>query len=441
MKFTTFKVVAFLYFIFICNFVFCQDSTSEIHLGIETTRAMRVNLAVSNFLNECPEKRDKDITSEILDILIPDLAMSDYFNIVVRPDKDEALTLVNKLNAINFMKWSLWGAENLITGKFCFNGEKLKIEGRFYDVGLGQMITGIAYRADESEFRHMVHKFSDEVIKRVSGTSGISQTKISFVSNVSGNKEIYMMDYDGFNLARLSDFKTITLLPEWSPDGSSISFVSYRGERPGIYLIDLKKLSAERLLSSENFVSSPSYSPDGKIMLFSSSYSGGNSEICTYNITTKKIKRLTYDASIDSSPCFSPNAREIVFTSDRGGSPQIYIMDSDGLNVRRISYQSNYNDSPAWSPRGDLIVYTARIDNNFCIATINISINEFANLTPNSGNNENANWSSDGFHIVFSSDRSGTKKLYIMNYKGKLKKAFLNIPGECETPSWSRIKN
>jgi len=440
MRFLSIVFLVFFYILVGSPDLFCLDSTSEIHLGIETTRAMRVNLAISNFLNECPEKREKDLTWDILDILIPDLMMSDYFNIVSQPDKEEPMTLVKSISGINFMKWSLFGAENLITGKFCFDGEKLKIEGRLYDISLGQMIMGIAYRARETELRQMMHKLADEVIKRVSGTPGVSQTKIAFVSNISGNKEIYIMDYDGYNLTRLTDFGTITLLPEWSPDNNNISFLSYLGERPGIYSIDLKELKAERLFDSHRFASSPSYSPDGKRLVFASTYKGGNSEICLYDFETKEIKRLTFDSSIDSSPCFSPTGREIVFTSDRGGSPQIYVMDSDGLNVRRISFQSDYNDSPAWSPRGDLIAYAAKIDGKFCICTYELSNGIFTNLTPNAGNNENPNWSSDGLNIVFSSDRTGSKKLYIMDYKGKIKKAFLKLPGECETPSWSKIQ-
>ena len=430
----------FFCFLLISTDLFCQESSSEIHLGLETSRAMKVNIAIANFLNECPEKREKDLTWEIMNILIPDLDMSDYFNIVSRPERDEPLTMVRGMNEINFMKWSLFGAESLITGRFCFDGMKLKVEGRFYDVSLGQMITGIAYRSGEAEFRQMVHKFSDEVIRRVSGSPGVSLTKIAFVSDNTGNKEIYMMDYDGYNPVRLTDFKTITLLPEWSPDRGSISFVSYLGNKPGIYSIDMKEPKSKRLFSSERFVSSPSYSPDGGKLVFSSTYDGGNSEICTYDYGTGKIRRLTFDASIDSSPCYSPTGDEIVFTSDRAGSPQIYIMDQDGLNVRRLSYQSGYNDSPAWSPRGDLIAYSARIKSKFCICTVSPDGDDFSNLTPNAGNNENPSWSSDGFNIVFSSDRSGSKKIYIMNYKGKLKKAFLNILGECETPSWSRIE-
>jgi TolB protein len=42
--------------------------------------------------------------------------------------------------------------------------------------------------------------------------------------------------------------------------------------------------------------------------------------------------RLTNSPAIDTSPSYSPRGREIAFTSDRSGSPQIYVMDAEGLN-------------------------------------------------------------------------------------------------------------
>ncbi|HBV20608.1 MAG TPA: Tol-Pal system protein TolB, partial [Nitrosomonas sp.] len=36
------------------------------------------------------------------------------------------------------------------------------------------------------------------------------------------------------------------------------------------------------------------------------------------------LQRLTRSSGIDTEPSFSPDGRYIIFTSDRGGSPQIY---------------------------------------------------------------------------------------------------------------------
>ena len=50
-----------------------------------------------------------------------------------------------------------------------------------------------------------------------------------------------------------------------------------------------------------------------------------------------------------------PTAKSIAFVSDRSGSPQVYIMASDGSGVRRLTFEGSYNTNPAWSPKGDRI--------------------------------------------------------------------------------------
>ena len=59
-------------------------------------------------------------------------------------------------------------------------------------------------------------------------------------------------------------------------------------------------------------------------------------------------------SSIDTSPSYSPDGSQVVFTSDRGGQPQIYVMGADGSNQTRISFGGGSYSTPVWSPRGDL---------------------------------------------------------------------------------------
>ena len=47
-------------------------------------------------------------------------------------------------------------------------------------------------------------------------------------------------------------------------------------------------------------------------------------------------------------PSWSPDGRRIAFVSDRSGSPQVYVMNSDGSDTRRLTYQGSYNTAPAW---------------------------------------------------------------------------------------------
>jgi TolB protein len=151
------------------------------------------------------------------------------------------------------------------------------------------------------------------------------------------------------------------------------------------------------------------------------------------------IKRLTHHWAIDSSPTWSPDGRLIAYSSDRTGSPQIYIMDSDGLNSRRLTYDGSYNDSPVWSRRGDRITFVSRTKRGrFDLASIDISGSGYRVLTE-LGMNENPHFSPDGKHIVFSSNRLGPREVFSMDVSGRNQRRVTRSGGN-SNPVWGPIE-
>ncbi len=80
-------------------------------------------------------------------------------------------------------------------------------------------------------------------------------------------------------------------------------------------------------------------------------------DIYTVSFDGTGLKRLTDTAGYDAEGSYSPDGKQIVFTSVRDGDPDIYIMEADGSNVRQIVNQPGYDGGPFFSPDGKWVIY------------------------------------------------------------------------------------
>jgi TolB protein len=331
------------------------------------------------------------------------------------------------------------GNQIVLLGDLHAEEDKLVFEGRLIDLGSGKTIVAKRYRGKESVARRMAHTFANEVVLYLTGTPGIALSEIAFTSDRTGEgrKEIFIMDYDGHNQRRITNHRSTSMSPAWSPAGDAIAYTSFLGGYPGVYVADLVSGRKRALVTSGSLNISPSYSPDGSQIAFARSLEG-NVEIFTCDRNGGNLRRLTNSPAIDTNPAWSPKANQIAFTSSRGGNPHIYLMDSDGAGQRRITFEGTYNDGAAWSPDGGRVAFTSRRDGVFQIAVVNVASQETRVLTSGGGENESPAFSPDGRKIVFTSRRSGQKQLYVMDASdgGNLRQ--LTDAGGNDMADWSR---
>ncbi len=323
-----------------------------------------------------------------------------------------------------------------ISGTYQYKNNKIEIRFYLKDSETQELILGKKYTVKRSSLRKAAHMYSDEIIYQLFGEKGIAQTKVVFVSKQSGNKEIYMMDYDGANTKRLTANKGMNLLPCWLRGNASILYTSYQLGNPQLFIKHLPNGQEQIFIHSKFLNTGPDYnSIDGEIVYTSSVK--GNTEIFRIAESGGKPVRLTYSKALEASPSWSPNGYEIVFVSGRSGPPMLYIMDRDGSNTRRLTYDGRYNTSPSWSPRGDKIAFCSMTENGgMDIYTIKPTGKEFRRLTSGAGSNEHPSWSPDGRAIVFTSTRLGRKELYMMREDGSHQKQLTSF-GNNSSPDWS----
>ncbi len=338
-------------------------------------------------------------------------------------------------SAIRYRNWTAIGAELLITGKVAIRDGNAEFELRLFDTVKEKMLVGKRYRGSASDHRQVARRFGSEVVYAVTGNRGFFDSKLAFVSNGTGHKEIYLCEFDGSQITQFTHHQSISLFPDWSSDGRWIAYTTYAERWPRILIQNVREKRVGRIDKSGLQVA-PSWVP-GKFELAASLSFSGDQEIYLLTGNGKVIKRLTNSVGIDVEPTWSPDGKRLAFVSRRSGNPQIYILDTVSGRVQRLTFEGRYNTQPSWSPKGDKIAYSAMSGGVIDIYTINPEGGEPTRLTENQGSNEAPSWSPDGSLIAFSSTRDGKSRIYVMTAYGTDQRRLLSLPGEQTNPKWS----
>lgn len=355
------------------------------------------------------------IAREIEEVLKSDLNLSGEVKLMSALPKD--ITGGIRPGEFDFTPWRTMGAALLLKTGYVVAGKTMMLECRLYDVQGGKSLLGTVYTGKLRFVREMAHAFADQIMQELTGEKGPFTGKIVFVSGRTGNKEVYIMDYDGYNERRLTRNGSINLNPSFSPSGHEIIYTSYKKGNPDLYRKDVFTGVETRISSRTGLNVTAAWAPrGGKIALTMSK--DGPCQIYLIDRNGKQLARLTNDDAIDISPSWSPNGSQIAFVSDRDGSPQIFIMNADGSHVRRLTTGGSYNVGPSWSPRGDRIAYCRRQGDGFQIHVMDTDGKDDVQLT-NEGRNEYPHWSPDGRFITFMSNRGGKESIYIMRADGQ----------------------
>ena len=416
---------------------------SEIELVISGDPGAPPRYAVPDFVAATPDAADAART--MTQVLWDDLNFEREFYMIPR-DTYESVPAARTAETVPFAAWRELGADAVFFVTVQKSGNNLTAQVRLFNVRTRQSVFAKEYTGTNP--RLISHTVSDEVHLQQRGLTGVARTKLAFTSNrnqerVTGGvpnrdvKEIYIADYDGAGVRRITTNRQLNLTPSWSPDARSIAYTSYRRGYPDIFVALIYQGIQEEPTKggTQNYL--PVFSPDGTRIAFTSSREG-NPEIYVMNRDGSNIRRVTNNPAIDVTPTWSPTGTQLAFTSDRAGSPQIYIVGADGLNLRRLTTTESYADRPTWSPAPfNEIAYAARTGPGYDIKVYDLASGQTRQITFGEGTNESPAYSPNGRHIAFSSTRAGRIQIFTIGQDGRGLKQ-ITREGDNQTPAWSK---
>lgn len=317
----------------------------------------------------------------------------------------------------------------------------------------------------------------------------------------SGEKEgawdIYVRLVDGGNWVRLTSHPGDDVNPVWSPDGRTIAFYRSTNDGDGIFLVPSlggaeRKLTetwanrfgfgihtwlhwspngkwlvlSDKTSSQEPFSlyllspetgekrrlttppasvigdCSPAFSPDGKLLAFVRVISAVVGEVYLLSLDGGDPRQMTFSGEGISNLAWTPNGREIVFSSRYGGKSSLLRLPVEGGSPQWLTASGSGTQYPTFSQQGNRLAWARNTDNTDIFRVALKSEAEanqaLANLIASTAIETSPRYSPDGKRIAFVSNRSGSDEIWVCGSEGENPIRLTSFRGPLVgSPSWS----
>jgi len=250
---------------------------------------------------------------------------------------------------------------------------------------------------------------------------GFFSGRLAFLSDQTKSKEIYTGNALLTSAMPKTNFKKITYNASWSADGRGIFFTSNRHVFNNVFYLNLgdnristiAKYKGNNLRAAQNPLT-------GQVALILSS--SGNPELWLADRANARPKRVTRNKSNESGPCWSPDGRRLIVTSDARGKPQLYeVKLASGALSKIPTNVSSHCTEASWNPRdSSKVAFTAAVGGGFQVCLFDFGTRKSRILTQGTSHSIQPCWVNDGRHLIFTQrSRGGAQRLMIIDTEGE----------------------
>lgn len=285
--------------------------------------------------------------------------------------------------------------------------------------------------------RRVAHKAADSIYEKVTREKGAFDTRLSYVTvtnkaNSNRTFRLYIADSDGHNPQVILTSRQPIMSPAWSPDAQELAYVSFERDSSAVYVQNIFTGEKRLISAREGINGAPAWSPDGSRIALNLSING-NSEIYTIHARNGKLTQVTHSSSIDTEPVWS-GTNSIIFTSDRGGSPQLYRAAATGGSAQRITFDGKYNSAADIASKKMTYITGNRGAFHVALRSVNGS---GIDMLSNGRLDESPTLAPNGAMVAYTTLRNGENTLAVVSDNAKARQFLTSPAGDIREPAWS----
>jgi TolB protein len=375
---------------------------------------------------------------DVADTIRADLERSGRFKALPRTDMLEFPHAAGEVDAAN---WRLLKVDYVVVGRLMPTADgRYDVQYELVNTLTGQRLLGEALPAGRDALKLASHKAADSIFEKILGIPGAFATRIAYVAvdgpPASRRYRLIVADSDGASPRVVMQSGQPVMSPTWSPDGRNLAYVSFEGGASSVYVQDLASGQRVRVSARAGINGAPAFSPDGTRLALALSRRDGNVDVYTLVLATQELKRLTDSPAIDTEPAWSPDGSRLYFTSDRGGSPQVYLIPAGGGGVQRVTFEGSYNARPRVAADGKTLAVVTLDRGAYRIGVVDLARRGIRVLT-NGRQDESPSFAPNGAMLIYATREGPRGVLATVSVDGSVQQRLAGEEGDIREPAWS----